>query len=225
MVKVKAPKEDPSAKAAREREQARADSAYVDNAQGILDEETRRRVRRLGRRASLAGVSPGGGAGGGSFVPIGSGLAGGGGSGAGGGFCPAPWTKITMEDGSLLAAGALVIGLKVRTQHEHTLERGVFEVTALTRHVDDRMRVAFEDGRELHVTAGHRVYVTGAGWTNADALLPGDEVAGDRPGVVAGVEAAGRGDVIRITIGDAHTYMTEGLLSHNAKPVPGRGDA
>lgn len=85
MVRAKAPKEDPTAKATREREQARADAAYIENAQGLVDDETRRRLRRLGRRTSLRGVSPGGGlggaggigGGGGSFMPIGS--AGGGG--------------------------------------------------------------------------------------------------------------------------------------------------
>ena len=91
-MKVKAPKntEDPEAKAAREREQARADAAFVENTQELLDDETRRRVRRLGRRAALAGVSPGGGGGvggmggRGSFSPIG-GVTGGGGSFGGSG--------------------------------------------------------------------------------------------------------------------------------------------
>lgn len=75
MAKVRAPKEDPSLAAARAREEARAESAFITEAQGVLDDETRRRTRRLGRRTALSGVSPGGGnasTGGGSFIPLSS---------------------------------------------------------------------------------------------------------------------------------------------------------
>lgn len=89
-MKAKTPKEDPATKSAREAEQRRADAAFVDNAQGILDDETRRRIRRFGARGgavrAIGGVGGVGGASGGSG---GSGFGGGGsaemGSGASGG--------------------------------------------------------------------------------------------------------------------------------------------
>lgn len=92
-MKTKAPKEDPSIKAARDREERRADAAFVEGAQGLLDEETRRRIRRFGRRNTASrpgtggggvggGGSVGGGAGGGT---AGGGFIGGGGGGFGGG--------------------------------------------------------------------------------------------------------------------------------------------
>lgn len=86
-MKVKTPKEDPAAKTAREREQARADAAFIENSQELLDEETRRRVRRFGVRGRAArgggAVAGSGGVagGGGSFDPGGYG-AGGNGSGS-----------------------------------------------------------------------------------------------------------------------------------------------
>lgn len=84
-MKAKAPKEDPSIKAARDREERRADAAFVENAAALLDEETRRRIRRFGRRnvaARPAGTGGGVSAGGGS---VGAGAGGGtGGSGIGG---------------------------------------------------------------------------------------------------------------------------------------------
>lgn len=46
--------EDPAIKAARDREQARADAAYVSNAQGVLDEQNRKRARRNGLRPLTA---------------------------------------------------------------------------------------------------------------------------------------------------------------------------
>ncbi|MFN4287558.1 MAG: hypothetical protein ACK4E3_03575 [Brevundimonas sp.] len=91
-MKVKTPKgtEDPEARAARQREQARVDAAVLETTQENLDDETRRRLRRLGRRQALAGVSPGrpglgGGGSGGGFIPIGGGVGGGGSGGIGGG--------------------------------------------------------------------------------------------------------------------------------------------
>lgn len=91
-MKAKAPKEDPTIKAAREREERRADAAYVEGAAALLDEETRRRIRRFGARTNAArvggvtgGVGGGIGGGGGS---VGSGAGGsiGGGGGGGSGF-------------------------------------------------------------------------------------------------------------------------------------------
>jgi len=51
-------KEDPAIAAAREREQQRADAAYITNTQGLLDSENRRRARRFGRRIALSGANP-----------------------------------------------------------------------------------------------------------------------------------------------------------------------
>lgn len=84
-MKTKTPKEDPTIKSAREREERRADAAYLENAAALLDEETRRRIRRFGARANasrVGGVT--GGIGGGS---VGSGAGGsiGGGFTSGGG--------------------------------------------------------------------------------------------------------------------------------------------
>lgn len=63
-MKTKTPKdagEDPAIKSAREREERRADSAFLENAKGVLDEQTRDRIRRFGvrRGAGAVGVRPG----------------------------------------------------------------------------------------------------------------------------------------------------------------------
>ena len=90
-MKVKPPKEDPAAVAARAREQARADSAYIANAQDIVDDETRSRQRRLGSRRASIGASMGRTGGGGvtpgvgGFTPIGGGMS------IGGGFSASPF--------------------------------------------------------------------------------------------------------------------------------------
>lgn len=75
-MKVKTPKEDPSIKAARDREERRADAAFIENTSSLLDEETRKRIRRFGTRGGAVRVSGGGG---------GGGRGGGGAGGSGGG--------------------------------------------------------------------------------------------------------------------------------------------
>jgi hypothetical protein len=90
-VKVKTPAptpEDPAIVAARQREQARADGAFISNTQSLLDDETRRRQRQFGRRVALTGADPGGGiatgsgsSGDGGFALTAGGFGGGGGGG------------------------------------------------------------------------------------------------------------------------------------------------
>lgn len=93
---VAAAKEDPSIKAARDREERRADAAFLDGAKGLLDEETRRKIRKFGSRpaaraaaaaGSGAAAGAGSGSGSGSFDPgaFGGGRFGGGGGGSGDG--------------------------------------------------------------------------------------------------------------------------------------------
>lgn len=65
-MKTKAPKEDPAVVAAREREERRADAAYIEGTANLLDEETRRRIRRFGRRGAASRAVAGGGFGGGA---------------------------------------------------------------------------------------------------------------------------------------------------------------
>lgn len=86
-MKVKTPKEDPRIKSAREAEERRADAAFIETNAALLDEETRKRIRRVGSRtrgraaATGGGTTVTGGAGGsgGSFDPGGGSYAGGGG--------------------------------------------------------------------------------------------------------------------------------------------------
>lgn len=75
--KVTLPEEDPATKAAREREQLRAESARTEETQAWLMGATGRRNRRFG---ALAGGSSGG------SVPVVGGPSAGGGGGASGGL-------------------------------------------------------------------------------------------------------------------------------------------
>jgi hypothetical protein len=89
-VRPKAPKEDPRIKSAREAEERRADAAFLETNAALLDEEMRRRIRRVGSRSRARAAARGAGspragapAGygtGGSYDPIGGQTGGGSGS-------------------------------------------------------------------------------------------------------------------------------------------------
>ncbi|RYZ39871.1 MAG: hypothetical protein EOO72_08915 [Myxococcaceae bacterium] len=48
-------------------------------------------------------------------------------------------------------------------------------------------------------------------------LAAGARLVGTRPGVVRQVTRGERGPVVRLTVAGAHTYVSDGLLSHNVK--------
>ena len=112
--------------------------------------------------------------------------------------CPAPWMNILLSDGTLVPAGELKAGMMVRTKHEDTMEMGSYEVT--------------------HVSKSHKFYVEGS-WKEAESLLVGDLVG---ESAISSIENIGAGEVVKITVDVAHTYICEGLLSHNKTPIYAR---
>jgi hypothetical protein len=140
-----------------------------------------------------------------SYGAGGSGGSGGGGSGGGGGVCPVLDTPILLANdnhtgpGSTIIAGELRPGVDwVWTQHETTMEWGAFMVTHARVVKDVVVYAATIEGNYLRATFDHPVWMNGR-WTKMYEIANTD----------------GRADVISITIDDAHTYISNGILSHN----------
>jgi hypothetical protein len=147
----------------------------------------------------------------------GSGGGSGGGGGGGGGSCPAPDTLLATPDGAI-RAGDVKVGTILRTQHETTLEWGDFEVVqALPAWAPKRWRLHLADGRLITASENHRYFVSGEGWVKVQHLRTGDCLAGMFPGMVEYVVPADPGQVMEISVHEAHTFQTEGVLSHNIK--------
>lgn len=140
------------------------------------------------------------------------------GSGTGfGGGCPAPWVNILLADGGTVQAGDVKPGMEVFTQHETTNEWGVYPVTAVSFGEDNRWEVVLEDARKFVGTFNHRVR-TDADWVEIRNLQPGDKlVQPEGFGVVKSSKHLDNGPIVKITVADAHTYISEGFLSHNIK--------
>jgi len=137
------------------------------------------------------------------------------------GGCPAPWINILMADGGLVKAGDIKPGMQVYTRHETTNEWGVYPVTAMEMGEDNRWEVVLEDGRIFVGTFNHRVH-TDDNWTEIRNLKAGDKlVQPEGFGIVKSNKELDHGPVVKITVADAHTYISEGFLSHNVKIMDG----
>lgn len=139
------------------------------------------------------------------------------GGGGGGGGCPAPWVNILLANGETVKAGDIKVGMQVYTRHENKDEWGVYPVTAVAMGEDNRYEVILEDGRTFVGTFNHRV-CTDADWVEIQNLKAGDKLVQQNGyGVVKSSKPLDFGPIVKITIDDAHTYITEGFLSHNIK--------
>jgi hypothetical protein len=138
-----------------------------------------------------------------------------GGEGGGGGGCPAPWINITLADGGTVKAGDIKPGMMVYTRHETTGEWGNFPVTIVRKGEDTRWVILFEGGVEFVGTFNHPVMV-GNAWVEIQHLKAGDKVLQPEGfAVVKSAEYFDHGPIVKIEVQDAHTYLTEGFLSHN----------
>lgn len=124
---------------------------------------------------------------------------GGGGYGGDRDYCVADDTPILLPDGSEIEARFLKVGMLVRTQHETTFEWGDYPVTAIS-FVWQPVFSATIDRRDIRATMDHRFH-DGTRW-----ITMGDIGEPD-----------GEAWVARISVGEAHTYVSAGILSHNIK--------
>lgn len=135
-----------------------------------------------------------------------------------GGGCPAPWINIMLADRTSIPAKDIKEGMLVYTQHETTKEWGNYPVIAVSFEDANRWEVAIDDIK-LVGSPNHRM-LTEEGWIEIERLMPGDIItAHNKLAVVKYVKPHSFGEVVKITVEDAHTYLTEGLVSHNIKKI------
>jgi len=134
------------------------------------------------------------------------------------GTCVAPWESVLLEDGTELPAEMVRPGMRVLTMHEHGSEGGAFEVTSASRHKAARFKLVTEDGRVIVVTPDHRWRTRERGWVRTDRLNRGATLDGFAPGRVSRVVPHDFGDVVKLTVRFAKTFVVKGLLAHNLKP-------
>ena len=134
--------------------------------------------------------------------------------------CPDPSMFILMADGSQKKAGDLEVGDLVKTHHEKSFELGNYEVEYVNIVEDvEKIKLIF-DQSEIICSLTHKFYVDNT-WKEAKDMVVGDVVSDKK---LTAIEKVEDGDVVHITVKDAHTYICEGLLSHNKRFIrPPRG--
>ena len=133
-------------------------------------------------------------------------------------YCPAPWMYINLADGKQIQAGDLKVGMKVHTYHEESMEEGDYEVTHVEV-INNAPRIEIEfDNTNFVCSHSHKFYKDGE-WVVAAELAVGD-VVGLAPNTheVLGIYEYDDGEIVKITVDGAHTYVCEGILSHNKLP-------
>jgi len=130
-----------------------------------------------------------------------------------GGGCPDPMMLILMANGSQKRAGDLKVGDLIKTNHEKDMKLGEYKVEYVNvLNNREKAKFTFEES-EIVCSITHKFYVDND-WKEAKDMKVGDEVSGQK---LISIENVEDGDVVHITVEDAHTYICEGLLSHNKR--------
>ena len=133
-----------------------------------------------------------------------------------GNSCPDPNMLILMADGSQKKAGDLVVGDLLKTNHEKGFELGEYKVEYKNVVNDVQKIKLIFDKTEIICSFTHK-FLVDKSWKEAKNMKINDEVSGKK---LLSTEEVEDGDVVHITVEDAHTYICEGLLSHNKRFAP-----
>ena len=130
--------------------------------------------------------------------------------------CPDPSMLILMSDDTQKKAGDLVVGDLVKTYHEKSFELGNYEIEFVDIIKDvEKIKLTFDES-EIICSLTHKFYVDDT-WKEAKDMIVGDVVSDKK---LIAIEKVEDGEVVHITVKDAHTYICEGLLSHNKRFAP-----
>jgi len=151
----------------------------------------------------------------------GSGSSGGGGGGVDGDRCVVYGTLVLTNRGYRNSED-IKIGTLLWTQHENTQKWGYHFVEDVVHSSAECGRVTLKDGRIIECSTNHQFLVWDEGfqayrWCEARNLEEGNILEGSEPGIINSYHEIGVRDVIKLQVGDAHTYITNGVLSHNVK--------
>lgn len=132
--------------------------------------------------------------------------------------CPDPDMLINISPDSYVRAGSLQVGDIIWTMHEKTLEYGYFSVTSVEEVKQPKIKITFDNDRDVTVSLSHRFLSDDNQYVWARDLREGSWVqARDGRFSVVKLAKADVGPVIRLEIERAHTYIVNGFISHNVK--------
>ena len=126
-------------------------------------------------------------------------------------------SELAHKKALVLASGGTEEYSQIREQLESSYTKatlGEYKVEFVDIIKDvEKIKLTFE-GSEIICSLSHKFHVNDS-WKEARELEVGDKVSDKK---LISKESVENGDVVFITIEDAHTYICEGLLSHNKSP-------
>jgi hypothetical protein len=138
------------------------------------------------------------------------------------GGCVDPDVMVLMADRTEKRAGDVQVGDMVYAPHQDTLEYGEFKVLENEVLQQPKLLVKFEDASTIIISDTHKFLMDNSAWKQMLHIKLGDVVRGlTGHKRIIGMEYIGDGDVIRFNIDNAHTYISDGLISHNSKKEGG----
>jgi hypothetical protein len=130
--------------------------------------------------------------------------------------CPSPETPILLPDLKTIPAGELKVGMQVRARMENALVWGDYPVTRVEIVKDQRLKFTFDYGTFI-CSPTHKFCHNDWQWREASSYSVGDEIQDHK---ILAIEPDGEGDVVVITVDEAHTYVAGPFLSHNKTTAP-----
>ena len=124
--------------------------------------------------------------------------------------------KLARHESLVLSSGGVEKHSQLIEQLENSYTKASLgeykvEYVNIVRDVE-KIKLTFE-GSEIICSLTHKFYVNDS-WKEARDMVIGDKVSDKKLTTIEKVED---GDVVHITVKDAHTYICEGLLSHNKR--------
>lgn len=137
-----------------------------------------------------------------------------------GGGCVDPLVSILLPNGITKFAGELRVDDIILTVHEVTKNLGEFKVLKKEIIIQEKVIVKFTDGSEIIVSDSHKFLMVDDTWKQIFDLTGNETIKGlENDKTIKEIIKIGEGDVVMFEIEDAHTYISDGLISHN-KIVP-----
>jgi hypothetical protein len=141
------------------------------------------------------------------------------GEGGGGatGDCVDPDVHILLADRSTVRAGDLKVGDMLHTLHDETFVYGDFPVEYVNVLQRPKVEALFDDGQKIIISITHKFLTADNKWEKISDIEIGTSIRGfeDVTKKLVSITNVGTGPVIEMVVTDAHTYISEGLVSHN----------
>ena len=144
----------------------------------------------------------------------------GGGGGGGGGGCPTPDMPIMIDHDMWMRAGDLRVGTQIYTLHEKTNEWGYYKISHAEILIQPVVRVTIGN-RTVTVSDTHRFLTADNKYVTITNIKIGTEIKTiDGNIALLSVDRIDRREIVKIEVEEAHTYVVNGMISHNNKIAP-----